>query len=118
MEESRPLSQFYELFDFKKSAHEATICLRYKWEDPKWHFDMRWSMAIIMAGLTAVVDAVRPAFSHIDTGIACSIFHSDGEISIPSVPLNWWNDVILQWHIEMSGEILDGDDTFKFQFRF
>jgi len=117
-EESKPLSQFYELFDWKKSAHKVTVCLRYKWEDPRWQVNAKGSVAIIIMGLNAVVDAARPAFSDIDSGIACSIFHSDGEISIPSLPLDWLDGAMLQWHIEMSDETLDIDDTFKFEFRF
>jgi len=117
--ENKPLSQFYELLDISSSIDSVTICMRYIWEDPRLGIDMRGSAAIIMAGLTAVVDAARPYFSHVDSGIACSIFHSDDdEISIPSLPLDWWNDVMLQWHIEMCGETLDVDDTFKFEFRF
>jgi hypothetical protein len=117
--ETKPLSQFYELLDISISTASVTICMRYKWDDPRWGLDMRGSMAIIMAGLTAVVDAALPYFSHVDTGIACSIFHSDdNEICIPSLPLDWWNGIMLQWHIEMCGETLDVDDTFKFEFRF
>jgi len=115
-EENRPLSQFYDLVVINNTADSVTIYMRYNWE--AWGIDMRGSTAIIMAGLTAVVDEARPYFSDVDTGIACSIFHSDGEIRIPSLPLDWWNDVILQWHIEICGETLDIDDTFKFEFRF
>jgi len=125
-EEIKPLSQYYELFNLKKSAHKITISLRYKWEDPRWQVNVRGSTAIIIMGLNAVADAAvnmvvdtaRPTFLDIDRGIACSIFHSDGEISIPSLPLNWLDGAMLQWHIEMSDELLDIDDTFKFEFRF
>jgi len=117
-EETKPLSQFYELFGFKKSAHKATIYLRFLWEQPEGYPNVKGSVAIIMMALNAVVDAVGPTLPECDRGISSTIFHTGGEICIPLIPLSWLEGTMLQWHIERSGDTLDIDDTVKFEFCF